>query len=266
MADDPTRSGRTRTFTPPPAAGSGAAVQLTGVNKWFGAFHVLKNVSLTVAQSERIVICGPSGSGKSTLIRCINRLETHQSGRIVVDGIELTEDLRQIEKVRAEVGMVFQSFNLFPHLTVLDNLCLGPVWVKKMPRAEAEKVALQYLERVRIPDQANKFPGQLSGGQQQRVAIARALCMSPRIMLFDEPTSALDPEMIKEVLDVMVELARSGMTMLVVTHEMGFARSVADRVVFMDEGEIVEEAPPEQFFNNPRSPRTRLFLSQILEH
>jgi general L-amino acid transport system ATP-binding protein len=266
MADDPTRSARTRTFAAPPAASSAAAVQLTGVNKWFGAFHVLKNVSLTVAQRERIVICGPSGSGKSTLIRCINRLETHQSGRIVVDGIALTEDLRQIEKVRAEVGMVFQSFNLFPHLTVLDNLCLGPVWVKRMPRAEAEKVALTYLERVRIPEQASKYPGQLSGGQQQRVAIARALCMSPRIMLFDEPTSALDPEMIKEVLDVMVELARSGMTMLVVTHEMGFARSVADRVVFMDEGEIVEEAPPEQFFNNPRSPRTKLFLSQILEH
>jgi general L-amino acid transport system ATP-binding protein len=266
MADDPTRDARTRTLAPPPVAGSAAAVQLIGVNKWFGAFHVLKNVSLTVAQRERIVICGPSGSGKSTLIRCINRLEKHQSGRIVVDGIELTDDLRQIEKVRAEVGMVFQSFNLFPHLTVLDNLCLAPVWVKRMPRAEAEKVALQYLERVRIPDQANKYPGQLSGGQQQRVAIARALCMSPRIMLFDEPTSALDPEMIKEVLDVMVELARSGMTMLVVTHEMGFARSVADRVVFMDEGEIVEEAPPEQFFNNPRSPRTKLFLSQILEH
>jgi general L-amino acid transport system ATP-binding protein len=266
MADDPTRSARTRTLPLPPAAGSAAAIQLTRVNKWFGAFHVLKDVSLTVAQRERIVICGPSGSGKSTLIRCINRLETHQSGRIVVDGIELTQDLRQIEKVRAEVGMVFQSFNLFPHLTVLDNLCLGPMWVKKMPRAEAEKVALKYLERVQIPEQALKYPGQLSGGQQQRVAIARALCMSPRIMLFDEPTSALDPEMIKEVLDVMVELARSGMTMLVVTHEMGFARSVADRVVFMDQGEIVEEAPPEQFFNNPRSPRTKLFLSQILEH
>ena len=266
MADDP--AGRPRTQTRPPAStpGRGAAIELAGVNKWYGAFHVLKDVNLTVGERERIVICGPSGSGKSTLIRCINRLERHQSGRIVVDGIELTDDLRQIEKVRAEVGMVFQSFNLFPHLTVLDNLCLGPVWVKRMPRAEAERVALQYLERVRIPDQANKYPGQLSGGQQQRVAIARALCMSPRIMLFDEPTSALDPEMIKEVLDVIVELAGSGMTMLCVTHEMGFARSVADRIVFMDRGEIVEEAPPEQFFNNPRSSRTRLFLSQILEH
>jgi general L-amino acid transport system ATP-binding protein len=266
MAEDQTGRARTPTTSASGAASSTAAVELTGVNKWYGAFHVLKNVNLTVGQRERIVICGPSGSGKSTLIRCINRLETHQSGRIVVDGHELTEDLRQIEKVRAEVGMVFQSFNLFPHLTVLDNLCLGPVWVKKMPRAEAEKIALQYLERVRIPEQADKYPGQLSGGQQQRVAIARALCMSPRIMLFDEPTSALDPEMIKEVLDVMVELARSGMTMLCVTHEMGFARSVADRVVFMDRGEIVEEAPPEQFFNNPRSPRTQMFLSQLIKH
>ena len=243
-----------------------AAIRIVGLGKWFGAFHVLKNINLTVAKGEKIVICGPSGSGKSTLIRCINRLETHQQGRIVVNGVELTEDLRQVHRVRAEVGMVFQSFNLFPHLTVLDNLCLGPVWVKKMPRSEAERVAMQYLERVNIPEQARKYPGQLSGGQQQRVAIARALCMSPRIMLFDEPTSALDPEMIKEVLDVMTELARSGMTMLCVTHEMGFARSVADRVVFMDQGEIVEEAPPEQFFGNPRSPRTRLFLSQILEH
>ena len=243
-----------------------AAIRIVGLGKWFGAFHVLKNINLTVAKGEKIVICGPSGSGKSTLIRCINRLETHQQGRIVVNGVELTEDLRQVHRVRAEVGMVFQSFNLFPHLTVLDNLCLGPVWVKKMPRSEAERVAMQYLERVNIPEQARKYPGQLSGGQQQRVAIARALCMSPRIMLFDEPTSALAPEMIKEVLDVMTELARSGMTMLCVTHEMGFARSVADRVVFMDQGEIVEEAPPEQFFGNPRSPRTRLFLSQILEH
>jgi general L-amino acid transport system ATP-binding protein len=266
MPSDTVTTSNVETSAPPQGAHATAAVELTGVNKWYGAFHVLKNIDLTVGQREKIVICGPSGSGKSTLIRCINRLEQHQSGRIVVDGIELTEDLRQIDKVRAEVGMVFQSFNLFPHLTVLDNLCLGPVWVKKMPRAEAEKVARQYLERVRIPDQAMKYPGQLSGGQQQRVAIARALCMSPRIMLFDEPTSALDPEMIKEVLDVMVELARSGMTMLCVTHEMGFARSVADRVVFMDGGEIVEEAPPEQFFNNPRSPRTKLFLSQILEH
>jgi general L-amino acid transport system ATP-binding protein len=243
-----------------------AAVVLVGVNKWFGAFHVLKNINLTVAKGEKIVICGPSGSGKSTLIRCINRLETHQQGRIIVNGVELTEDLRQIRRVREEVGMVFQSFNLFPHLTVLDNLCLGPVWVKKMPRAEAERLALQYLERVQIPEQALKYPGQLSGGQQQRVAIARALCMSPRIMLFDEPTSALDPEMIKEVLEVMTELARSGMTMLCVTHEMGFARSVADRIAFMDQGEIVEEAPPEQFFGNPRSARTKAFLSQILEH
>jgi len=258
MADD--RAGSVRSQ---PTA---TAVEMIGVDKWFGDFQALKDIDLTVRQGERIVICGPSGSGKSTLIRCINRLETHQKGRIVVDGIELTEDLRQVHKVRAEVGMVFQSFNLFPHLTVLDNLCLGPVWVKKMPRAEAEKLARQYLERVHIPEQALKYPGQLSGGQQQRVAIARALCMNPRIMLFDEPTSALDPEMIKEVLDVMVELARSGMTMLVVTHEMGFARSVADRIVFMDQGEIVEEAPPEQFFANPRSPRTKLFLSQILHH
>ena len=236
------------------------------VNKWYGEFHVLRDINLTVDQGEKIVICGPSGSGKSTLIRCINRLEEHQKGQIVVDGVELTNDVRQIDKIRSEVGMVFQSFNLFPHLSVLDNLCLAPVWVKKMPRAEAEKVAMQYLHRVKIPEQAKKYPGQLSGGQQQRVAIARALCMNPRIMLFDEPTSALDPEMIKEVLDVMVELAHSGMTMLCVTHEMGFARSVADRVVFMDQGEIVEEAPPGQFFSNPRSSRTKLFLSQILEH
>jgi general L-amino acid transport system ATP-binding protein len=258
MADDRAGSARSQR--------TAAAVEMISVNKWFGAFQALKDVNLTVRQGEKIVICGPSGSGKSTLIRCINRLEKHQKGRIVVDGIELTEDLRQVDKVRAEVGMVFQSFNLFPHLTVLDNLCLGPVWVKKMPRAEAERLARQYLERVQIPEQALKYPGQLSGGQQQRVAIARALCMNPRIMLFDEPTSALDPEMIKEVLDVMVELARSGMTMLVVTHEMGFARSVADRMVFMDQGQIVEEAPPAQFFNNPRSPRTRQFLSQILDH
>ncbi len=248
------------------AAGNNAAVALAGVNKWYGQFHVLKDIDLTVARGEKIVICGPSGSGKSTLIRCINRLEEHQSGRILVEGVELTNDVRNIEAIRTDVGMVFQQFNLFPHLTVLDNLCLAPVWVRKMPRAEAQRIALQYLERVRIPDQANKYPGQLSGGQQQRVAIARALCMNPRIMLFDEPTSALDPEMIKEVLDVMIELARSGMTMLVVTHEMGFARQVADRIVFMDKGEIVEEAPPEAFFNTPRSDRTRLFLSQILGH
>jgi general L-amino acid transport system ATP-binding protein len=250
----------------PQAGARNAAIQMLGVGKWFGVFHVLRNINLTVGKGEKIVICGPSGSGKSTLIRCINRLEAHQAGRIIVDGVELTNDLRQVDKVRAEVGMVFQSFNLFPHLTVLDNLCLGPVWVKKMPRAEAEAVARRYLERVHIPEQANKYPGQLSGGQQQRVAIARALCMNPRIMLFDEPTSALDPEMIKEVLDVMTELAHSGMTMVCVTHEMGFARSVADRMVFMDQGEIVEEAPPQQFFSNPRSPRTKLFLSQILEH
>jgi general L-amino acid transport system ATP-binding protein len=242
------------------------AVELIGVNKWYGAFHVLKNIDLSVEKGEKIVICGPSGSGKSTLIRCINRLETHQDGRILVEDIELTEDLRQIDKIRAQVGMVFQSFNLFPHLTVLDNLCLAPIWVKKMPRREAEQTAMQYLQRVKIAEQANKYPGQLSGGQQQRVAIARALCMNPRIMLFDEPTSALDPEMIKEVLDVMVELARSGMTMLCVTHEMGFARSVADRVIFMDRGEIVEQGTPKEFFANPKSERTKLFLSQILGH
>ena len=242
------------------------AVELIGVNKWFGEFHVLRDINLSVAQGENIVICGPSGSGKSTLIRCINRLEEHQQGKIIVDGIELTNDLRNIDKIRSEVGMVFQSFNLFPHLTVLDNLCLAPVWVKKMPRAEAERVAMMYLERVKIPEQAHKYPGQLSGGQQQRVAIARALCMNPRIMLFDEPTSALDPEMIKEVLDVMIELAESGMTMLVVTHEMGFARSVADRIIFMDRGEIVEQGNPITFFNDPKSDRTKLFLSQILNH
>lgn len=242
------------------------AVELIGVNKWFGEFHVLRDINLSVAQGEKIVICGPSGSGKSTLIRCINRLEEHQQGKIIVDGIELTNDLRNIDKIRSEVGMVFQSFNLFPHLTVLDNLCLAPVWVKKMPRAEAERVAMMYLERVKIPEQAHKYPGQLSGGQQQRVAIARALCMNPRIMLFDEPTSALDPEMIKEVLDVMIELAESGMTMLVVTHEMGFARSVADRIIFMDRGEIVEQGNPVTFFSDPKSERTRLFLSQILNH
>jgi general L-amino acid transport system ATP-binding protein len=245
---------------------AGLAIEMAGVSKWFGQFQVLKNIDLAVKRGEKIVICGPSGSGKSTLIRCINRLETHQEGRIAVDGIELIEDLRQIDSVRAQVGMVFQTFNLFPHLTVLDNLCLGPVWVKKMPRAEAERIARQYLERVHIPEQADKYPGQLSGGQQQRVAIARALAMNPRIMLFDEPTSALDPEMIKEVLDVMTELARSGMTMGCVTHEMGFARSIADRIIFMDQGEIVEEAPPEAFFNNPKSARTKLFLSQILRN
>jgi general L-amino acid transport system ATP-binding protein len=236
------------------------------VSKWFGDFQALKDVDLAIDRQEVVVVCGPSGSGKSTMIRCINRLEEHQRGHIVVDGIELTNDVKNIDATRREVGMVFQHFNLFPHLTVMENLTLAPIWVRKTPKAEAEATAMKLLERVGIPEQADKYPGQLSGGQQQRVAIARALCMSPKIMLFDEPTSALDPEMIKEVLDVMVELARSGMTMLVVTHEMGFARSVADRVVFMDQGEIVEEAPPEQFFGNPRSPRTKLFLSQILEH
>ncbi len=246
--------------------GAEAAIRLSRVNKWFGAFHVLRDIDLHVSRGERIVICGPSGSGKSTLIRCINRLEEHQSGQIFVEGEELTSDIRRIEKIRSEVGMVFQSFNLFPHLTVLDNLCLAPQWVRGMPRRDAEEIAMRYLERVRIPDQAMKYPGQLSGGQQQRVAIARALCMNPRIMLFDEPTSALDPEMVKEVLDVMSELAGQGMTMLVVTHEMGFARAIADRVIFMDQGEIVEQAPPKEFFSSPRSERTRLFLAQILAH
>ena len=246
--------------------GQGPIVEISGMNKWFGDFHVLKDINLTVERGERIVVCGPSGSGKSTLIRCINRLEEHQEGRIVVDGIELTNNVKNIEKIRTEVGMVFQNFNLFPHLTIMDNLALGPVWVRKLPRHEAEKTAMHYLEKVRIPEQAHKYPGQLSGGQQQRVAIARSLCMKPKLMLFDEPTSALDPEMIKEVLDVMVELARSGMTMLVVTHEMGFAKEVADRVVFMDEGEIVEEAPPRKFFGEPETVRARQFLSQILAH
>ncbi len=242
------------------------AIRIDQMNKWFGAFHVLRDIDLQVAPRERIVICGPSGSGKSTLIRCINRLEDHQEGSIVVDGVPLTNDLKQVDAVRREVGMVFQSFNLFPHLTALENCTLAPIWVRKMPKAEAEQTAMQYLERVKIPEQAGKFPGQLSGGQQQRVAIARSLCMSPKIMLFDEPTSALDPEMIKEVLDVMVTLAESGMTMLVVTHEMGFAQEVADRIIFMDEGQIVEQNAPDEFFNNPRSDRTKLFLSQILSH
>ena len=239
-------------------------IQMQGVHKWYGQFHVLKNIDLTVHKGERIVLCGPSGSGKSTLIRCINRLEEHQRGHIIVDNVELTHDLKNIEQVRREVGMVFQHFNLFPHLTVLENLTLAPIWVRKMPRADAEKLARQYLERVRIPEQADKYPGQLSGGQQQRVAIARSLCMNPKVMLFDEPTSALDPEMIKEVLDVMIELARSGMTMICVTHEMGFARTVANRVIFMDGGEIIEANDPERFFNDPQSDRTKLFLSQIL--
>ena len=240
-------------------------IRLQGVNKWYGEFHVLRNIDLEVARGERIVVCGPSGSGKSTMIRCLNRLEAHQQGRIVVDGTELTDDLRRIEAIRRDVGMVFQHFNLFPHLTVLENLVLGPTWVLKRPRAEAEADAMKYLERVRIPEQARKFPGQLSGGQQQRVAIARSLCMKPKIMLFDEPTSALDPEMVKEVLDVMVSLAQeSGMTMLCVTHEMNFARKVADRVIFMDRGEIIEQGRPEDFFGNPRNERTRAFLGQIL--
>jgi general L-amino acid transport system ATP-binding protein len=243
-----------------------AIIELQGVNKWFGAFQALKNIDLKVARGEKIVVCGPSGSGKSTMIRVINRLEAHQSGRVLVDGTELTEDLRAIETIRSEVGMVFQQFNLFPHLTALENLTLAPIWVRKMPKREAEALALQLLQRVRIPEQAHKYPAQLSGGQQQRVAIARALAMRPKIMLFDEPTSALDPEMIKEVLDVMVELAREGMTMVVVTHEMGFARTVADRVCFMDAGEIVETAPPAEFFGTPRTERAKLFLSQILGH
>ena len=242
------------------------AIQIIGMHKWYGDFHVLKDINLTVNRGERIVICGPSGSGKSTMIRCINRLEEHQRGKIVVDEIELTNDLKNIAEIRREVGMVFQHFNLFPHLTVLENCTLAPIWVRKMPKAEAEEIGMRYLERVKIPDQANKYPGQLSGGQQQRVAIARSLCMNPRIMLFDEPTSALDPEMISEVLDVMVSLAESGMTMLCVTHEMGFARKVANRVIFMDGGEIIEENEPEEFFNNPQSARTQLFLSQILHH
>jgi general L-amino acid transport system ATP-binding protein len=240
------------------------AVEMAGVNKWFGEFHVLKDINLRVQRGERIVVCGPSGSGKSTMIRCINRLEEHQKGRIVVDGIELTEDLKRIDEVRREVGMVFQHFNLFPHLTILENCTLAPIWVRKMPRKEAEEVAMHYLTRVKIPEQAKKYPGQLSGGQQQRVAIARALCMKPKVMLFDEPTSALDPEMVKEVLDTMVSLAEDGMTMLCVTHEMGFARKVANRVIFMDAGQIVEENEPGEFFDNPQHERTKLFLSQIL--
>ena len=242
------------------------AIQIVGMHKWYGEFHVLKDINLTVQRGERIVICGPSGSGKSTMIRCINRLEEHQKGQILVDNTELTGNLKNIEHIRREVGMVFQHFNLFPHLTVLENCTLAPIWVRKTPKAEAEESAMKYLERVKIPEQANKFPGQLSGGQQQRVAIARSLCMNPRIMLFDEPTSALDPEMIAEVLDVMVGLAESGMTMLCVTHEMGFARRVANRVIFMDGGEIIEQNEPEEFFNNPQSDRTKLFLSQILAH
>ena len=241
-------------------------IELKGVHKWYGQFHVLKDINLTVNKGERIVICGPSGSGKSTMIRCINRLEEHQQGQIIVDSTELTDDIKHIDQIRKEVGMVFQHFNLFPHLTVLENCALAPIWVRKMPRKKAEEIAMQYLEKVKIPEQAKKYPGQLSGGQQQRVAIARSLCMNPSIMLFDEPTSALDPEMIKEVLDTMIELAESGMTMLCVTHEMGFAKTVANRVIFMDGGEIIEQNEPEEFFNNPQSDRTKLFLSQILQH
>jgi len=239
-------------------------IRISQMHKWYGDFHVLKDINLEVQRGERIIICGPSGSGKSTLIRCINRLEEHQRGKIIVDGIELTNDLKNIEKIRMEVGMVFQHFNLFPHLTILENLSIGPIWVRKTPRKEAEEIAMYYLEKVHIAEQAQKFPGQLSGGQQQRVAIARSLCMKPNVMLFDEPTSALDPEMVKEVLDVMISLAEEGMTMLVVSHEMGFARSVAHRVMFMDYGQIVEENNPEDFFNNPEHDRTKLFLSQIL--
>ena len=241
-------------------------IQIEKVNKWFDDFHVLKDIDLTVTKGQKIVVCGPSGSGKSTMIRCINRLEAHQKGHITVHGTELTNDLKNIDIIRKNVGMVFQQFNLFPHLSVLDNISLAPIWVKKMPKKDAEEIAMSYLEKVKIPEQAKKFPGQLSGGQQQRVAIARSLAMNPDIMLFDEPTSALDPEMIKEVLDVMIQLAEEGMTMLVVTHEMGFAKTVADQMIFMDEGRIVEQATPDEFFNNPKSDRTKLFLSQILNH
>jgi len=242
------------------------AIQITAMNKWYGAFHVLRDIDLTVQRGERIVVCGPSGSGKSTLIRCINALEEHQQGHIIVDGTELSSDLKNVDRIRSEVGMVFQHFNLFPHLTILENCTLAPIWVRKTPKKEAEEIAMHFLTKVKIPEQALKYPGQLSGGQQQRVAIARSLCMKPRIMLFDEPTSALDPEMIKEVLDTMISLAEEGMTMLVVTHEMGFAQAVANRVIFMDAGQIVEQNEPNEFFNNPKSDRTKLFLSQILGH
>jgi general L-amino acid transport system ATP-binding protein len=246
------------------ALNTATAVEMIGVNKWYGEFHVLRDVNLKVSRGEKLVICGPSGSGKSTMIRCINRLEEHQKGQIIVDGTELTNDLKKIDEIRRDVGMVFQHFNLFPHLTILENLTLAPIWVRKMPKKDAEEIAMHYLKRVKIPEQATKYPGQLSGGQQQRVAIARSLCMSPKIMLFDEPTSALDPEMVKEVLDTMVSLADEGMTMLCVTHEMGFARQVADRVIFMDAGQIVEMNEPNEFFKNPQHERTKLFLSQIL--
>ena len=242
------------------------AIKVESMNKWIGSFHVLRDIDLTVNRGERIVVCGPSGSGKSTLIRCINALEEHQTGQIIVDGTELTSDIKNIDRIRSEVGMVFQHFNLFPHLSILENCTLAPIWVRKIPKKEAEETAMHFLEKVKIPEQAEKYPGQLSGGQQQRVAIARSLCMRPRIMLFDEPTSALDPEMIKEVLDTMIELAEDGMTMICVTHEMGFARQVANRVIFMDDGQIVEQNEPKKFFNNPQSDRTKLFLSQILGH
>jgi len=257
LAEGPSLVSAVRADGPP-------AIQLEKVNKWYGSMHVLRDISLQVATGERVVVCGPSGSGKSTMIRCINRLEQHQEGRILVDGTELTDDVRSLDAIRREVGMVFQSFNLFPHLTILENCTLAPIWVRRMPKKDAEALAMEYLRRVKIPEQANKYPGQLSGGQQQRVAIARALCMKPKIMLFDEPTSALDPEMIKEVLDTMVGLAEDGMTMVVVTHEMGFAQQVADRVIFMDRGEVVEQGPPEQVFNRPSTDRLKLFLSQIL--
>jgi len=246
------------------AISSEVMIEVNNMNKWYGAFHVLKDIDLTVHKGERIVVCGPSGSGKSTLIRCINALEEHQEGDVIVDGIKLGKNLKNLDHIRTEVGMVFQNFNLFPHMTILENLILGPIWVRKMSKAEAIETAMMYLERVKIPEQADKYPGQMSGGQQQRVAIARSLCMNPKIMLFDEPTSALDPEMIKEVLDVMVELAGTGMTMIVVTHEMGFAKTIADRVIFMDEGDIVEQNKPAEFFENPQHERTKLFLSQIL--
>ncbi|MGB0447015.1 MAG: amino acid ABC transporter ATP-binding protein [Pseudomonadales bacterium] len=248
------------------SANNDICIEINNMHKWYGDFHVLKDINLKVRKGERIVVCGPSGSGKSTMIRCINRLEEHQQGDIIVDGTELTNDLKNIDAVRREVGMCFQHFNLFPHLTILENCTLAPIWVRKMPKQEAEEIAMHFLERVKIPEQADKYPGQLSGGQQQRVAIARSLCMKPNIMLFDEPTSALDPEMIKEVLDTMVELAEEGMTMICVTHEMGFAKQVADRVIFMDGGEIIEENTPNEFFENPQHDRTKLFLSQILGH